>query len=63
MKGIIRADKDFIPAYVTLGDMFVEEGDGGEAADLWEKGYYMNYSEILLHKLEDFYLQLGEPEK
>ena len=63
LKGIIRADKDFIPAYVTLGDMFVEEGDGGEAADLWEKGYYMNYSEILLHKLEDFYLQLGEPEK
>lgn len=63
LKGIIRADKDFIPAYVTLGDIFVEEGDGGEAADLWEKGYYMNYSEILLHKLEDFYLQLGEPEK
>jgi lipopolysaccharide biosynthesis regulator YciM len=63
LKGIIRADKDFIPAYVTLGDIFVEEGDGGEAADLWEKGYYMNYSEILLHKLEDFYLQLGEPDK
>ncbi len=63
LKGIIRADKDFIPAYVTLGDIFVEEGDGGEAADLWEKGYYMNYSEILLHKLEDFYLQLGEPGK
>jgi len=63
LKGIIRADKDFIPAYVTMGDIFVEEGDGGEAADLWEKGYYMNYSEILLHKLEDFYLQLGEPEK
>ncbi len=62
-KGIIRADKDFIPAYVTLGDLLLEEGDGAEAADLWEKGYYMNYSEILLHKLEDYYLQLGEPGK
>ncbi len=63
LKGIIRADKDFIPAYVILGDILVEDGDGAEAADLWEKGYHMNYSEILLHKLEDFHLQLGEPGK
>ncbi|MCC6543699.1 MAG: tetratricopeptide repeat protein [Nitrospirae bacterium] len=63
LKGIIRADKDFIPAYVTLGDILIEDEDGDEAADLWEKGYYMNFSEILLHKLEDFHLQLGEPGK
>ena len=63
LKGIIRADKDFIPAYVRLGDLLVEDGYGAEASDLWEKGYYMNYSEILLHKLEDFHLQLGEPGK
>jgi lipopolysaccharide biosynthesis regulator YciM len=63
MKAIIRADKDFVPAYVTLGDMLIEGGESTEAADLWERGYYMNYSEILLHKLEDFYLQQGEPEK
>ncbi|HZX47614.1 MAG TPA: tetratricopeptide repeat protein [Nitrospirota bacterium] len=63
LKGIIRADKDFIPAYVTLGDILIEEGDGAEAVDLWGKGYYMNFSEILLHKLEDFHLQLGEPGK
>src|SRR3989337_3932277 len=63
LKGIIRADKGFIPAYVTLGDMLIEDGESSEAADLWEKGYYLNYSEILLHQLEDFYLQQGEPEK
>lgn len=63
LKAITRADKDFIPAYVTLGDMLVESGEGPEAADLWEKGYYLNYNEILLHKLEDFYLRQGEPEK
>src|SRR4030067_617241 len=34
LKGIIRADKDFIPAYVTLGDILIEEGDGAEAVDL-----------------------------
>lgn len=63
LKGVIRADKDFIPAYLTLGDMLVEAGEKSEASDLWEKGYYMNYNEILLHKLEDFYLHQGEPEK
>ena len=63
LKGIIRADNAFIPAYVALGDMLIEDGESSEAADLWERGYYLNYSEILLHKLEDFYLQQGEPEK
>jgi len=63
LKTITRADKDFIPAYVTLGDIFIESGNYSAAADLWEKGYYLNYSEILLHKLEDFYLKQGEPEK
>lgn len=63
LKTIIRADKDFIPAYVTLGDILIEEGDGSDASELWENGYYQNYNEILLHKLEDFYLQQGEPEK
>ena len=63
LKAIIRANKDFIPAYVALGEMHIETGAGSEAADLWESGYYMNYSEILLHKLEDFHLQQGEPEK
>ena len=63
LKAIIRADKDFVPAFVTLGNMLAEEGEGGEAVDLWEKAYYMNYSEILLHKMEDYYLEQGEPEK
>lgn len=62
LKTIIRSDKDFIPAYITLGDMLIEEGDGSGAADMWERGYYLNYSEILLHKLEDYYLHQGEPE-
>ena len=63
LKTIIRADKDFIPAYVALGEMYIEAGESSGAADLWETGYYINYSEILLHKLEDFHLQQGEPEK
>ena len=63
LKAIVRADKDFIPAYVTLGDILIESGENTDAAELWERGYYMNYSEILLHKLEDFYLHQGEPEK
>jgi lipopolysaccharide biosynthesis regulator YciM len=63
LKAVIRADKDFVPAFVALGNMLAEEGEGGEAVDLWERAYYMNYSEILLHKMEDYYLEQGEPEK
>lgn len=62
LKGIIKSDKEFVPAFVTLGEFMMETGEGSEAVDIWEKGYYMNHSEILLHKLEDYYLQLGKPE-
>lgn len=63
LKTIIRSDKDFAPAYIALGDIFIEEGDGADAAEMWEKGYYQNFNEILLHKLEDYSLRQGEPEK
>lgn len=63
LKAIIRADKDFVPAFVTLGEMLIDALEGHEAAELWERGYYMNYNEIILHKLEDFYLRQSEPEK
>ncbi len=63
LRTIIKTDKNFVPAYVMLGDMLVETGDDHEAADLLESGYYMNSREILLHRLEDFYIQQGRPEK
>lgn len=62
-RGVIKLDKDFIPAYLGLGEVFFEENKVKEAAELWEKAYKMTLSLLLLHRLEDLYLRQGEPGK
>ncbi len=62
-RGVIKLDKDFIPAYLGLGEVYVEEGKTKEAAALWEKAYKITSSPLLLHRLEDFFLKQGEPAK
>ncbi len=60
-RGVIKLDKDFIPAYLGLGEVYLEEDKPKEAAELWEKAYKMTASVLLLHRLEDLYLKQGEP--
>lgn len=62
-RGVIKLDKDFIPAYLGLGEVYLEEGKSKEAGTLWEKSYTMTSSILLLHRLEDLYLKQGEPGK
>jgi len=62
-RGVIKLDKDFIPAYLGLGEVYLEEDKAKEAAELWEKAYKMTSSTLLLHRLEDVYLKQGEPGK
>jgi tetratricopeptide (TPR) repeat protein len=62
-RGVIKLDKDFIPAYLGLGEVYLEEDKTKEAAALWEKAYKMTSSNLLLHRLEDLYLKQGEPGK
>ncbi|MHB8844599.1 MAG: tetratricopeptide repeat protein [Nitrospirota bacterium] len=62
-RGVIKLDKDFIPAYLGLGEVYLEEGKSKEAGTLWEKSYIMTSSILLLHRLEDLYLRQGEPGK
>jgi lipopolysaccharide biosynthesis regulator YciM len=62
-RGVIKLDKDFIPAYLGLGEVFLEESKVNDAAELWEKAYKMTLSLVLLHRLEDLYLKQGEPGK
>src|SRR5512139_743226 len=38
-RGVIKMDKDFIPAYLGLGEVYLEEGKSREAAELWAKAY------------------------
>ncbi len=62
-RGVIKLDKDFIPAYLGLGEVYLEEDKAREAAELWEKAYKMTSSVLLLHRLEDLNLKQGEPGK
>ncbi len=62
-RGVIKLDKDFIPAYLGLGEVYLEDDKVKEAAELWEKAYKMTSSVLLLHRLEDLYLKQGEPGK
>lgn len=62
-KGVLRLDKDFIPAYLGLGEVYLREGNIKEASELWEKAYQATSSVIFLLRLEDLYLSLGEPNK
>jgi tetratricopeptide (TPR) repeat protein len=62
-RGVIKLDKDFIPAYLGLGEVYFEENKAAEASELWEKAYKMTSSTLLLHRLEDLYLKQGEPGK
>lgn len=60
-RGVIKLDKDFVPAYLGLGEVYLEEGKQKEAGQLWEKSYKLTSSVLLLHRLEDLYLKQGEP--
>lgn len=60
-RGVIKLDKDFVPAYLGLGEVYLEEGKPREAGQLWEKSYKLTASILLLHRLEDLYLKQGEP--
>jgi lipopolysaccharide biosynthesis regulator YciM len=60
-RGVIKLDKDFVPAYLGLGEVYLEEGKPKEAGQLWEKSYKLTSSVLLLHRLEDLYLKQGAP--
>ncbi|MBI5191584.1 MAG: tetratricopeptide repeat protein [Nitrospirae bacterium] len=62
-KSLVKMDKDFVPAYLGLGEVHLEEGESAEAASLWEEAYKATGSIIFLHRLEDLYLKLGAPAK
>jgi len=62
-KAVLKIDKDFVPAYLGLGEVLIEEDDTAEAASLWEDAYKNTGSIILLHRLEDLYLKLSNPVK
>jgi len=62
-KTILRIDKDFIPATLGIAEVMLREGESEEAVNLLEKAYENSSSKIVLARLEDLLISLGEPSR
>lgn len=62
-KTVLRLDKDFIPATLGLAEVMLREGESEEAVNLLEKSYENSSSKIVLARLEDLLIGLGEPSR
>jgi lipopolysaccharide biosynthesis regulator YciM len=58
---VLRLEKDFIPATLGLAEVLLQEGETEEAINLLEKSYEQTLSMILLLRLEDLLISVGEP--
>lgn len=62
-KSAIKLDRSFLPAHIGLGDTYFYEGNTKVAAALLEKSFEMTGDLILLLRLEDFFIETGEPDR
>ncbi len=58
---VLRLEKDFIPALLGLAEVLLREGETEEAINLLEKSYEQESSMIILSRLEDLLINVGEP--
>ncbi len=58
---VVRLERDFIPATLGLAEVLLREGENEEAINLLEKAYEQTSSLIVLLRLEDLLISVGEP--
>ncbi len=61
LKSIIKMNKDFTSAHIVLAEAYLKDGNTDEAQDVLLKGYETTSSLVLLVRLEDFFISIGEP--
>ncbi len=61
LKEIIDEDKRFIPAYLFLADIYKKIGKLNEAGRVYGRGYTKTGHIIFLLKMEDLYIDRGDP--
>ena len=62
-KSAFKLNKNFLPAYIGLGEVLISEDKIEEAGEFWEKAFLLNGNHILLFRIEDLYLEMGQPAK
>lgn len=60
-KTVLRLEKGFIPATLGLAEVLLREGENEEAINLLETSYEETSSVIVLARLEDLLINIGEP--
>jgi tetratricopeptide (TPR) repeat protein len=58
---VLRLERDFIPATLGLAEVLLREGETEEAINLLERAYEQTSSMIVLLRLEDLLISVGEP--
>ncbi len=60
-RGAIKKDRTFLPAYIGIGEILIREGKIKDAVEILKKVYAKTRNVILLHRLEELFLDQGEP--
>ncbi len=60
-RGAIKKDRSFLPAYIGIGEILIREGKIKDAVEILKKIYAKTRNIILLHRLEELFLEQGEP--
>ena len=61
LKGVVKADRNFTAAYLSLADAHIKDGNHKEAQAVLLKGYEETASMVFLVRLEDHFINEGEP--
>lgn len=60
-KSLLKLDKNFVPAYLGLAEVMLREGENEDVISFLEKGFEQTESMIILARMEDLLISLGEP--
>lgn len=60
-KNVLKDDPTFVPAYLIGAEIMLAEGDSEGAVSLLEEAYEKTSSQVLLARIEDMLISLGEP--
>ena len=55
-RGAIKKDRSFLPAYIGMGEILLHEGKTKDAVEILKKVYSRTRSVIILHRLEELFL-------
>ena len=60
---LIKSHPTFIPSYLGMVEVLISKGEIEDAINLIEKAYFEHKSKILLIRLEDLLISIGDPKR